>query len=351
MTILHRSIGTLVLGALLLGGCGGNAGRTPGAAVAVAAPPPLGSSGVPPGTCGGDFSQVGFRGGEPIPDAAGTPGLTFGPGRHVITHQIRLTDGMVLKGAGSDRTTLYFPEGMIGLGFPCNSLVDCWSWAGGVITASGAMIGIEGVTIAFPAHIFIHYGTNAGDQPGYDAVQFYRCTNCWANDVKVVNSDIGFITRQSSNITIDDTSVTANANGSHIHYAISEASTNVLVTDFTASGFSQHGLVIQWGAHGVYQNGTLSGGVPLEPNHNGPIAAGLYRNIHGDIGRIQKTARGGIPLNARFEDVNGQSFPPACAAQGVSVCASNPGTGMRQECTWSLGANLSRDCRLWGPSC
>ena len=58
----------------------------------------------------GDFLKVGYRHGESIPEVSGTKGQSFGPGRYVITDQLILSSGDVLGGAGSDNTTLYFPD-------------------------------------------------------------------------------------------------------------------------------------------------------------------------------------------------------------------------------------------------
>ena len=261
----------------------------------------------------GDFTSPGYKNGQSLPDAPGTEGITFGPGRHVITEQILLSSGDVLSGAGSDQTTLYFPDGLIGMGHMCPSLKDCWSWENGVIVASGTEIGIQNVTIEFPAHTFTHYKQELGAQPGYNGDAFEACDNCWAKDVRVINSDVGFIARWSSNVTIEDTSVTANDDGSHIHYGISTYSNNVLVNVFSTYNDSHHGLTAQWGAeHGVFSNGTLIGPTDIEPEHNGPVSTTLYSNIHGDVRRVQKFNRDDQPVSASLVNVNGETSGVPC---------------------------------------
>jgi hypothetical protein len=262
----------------------------------------------------GDFRSPGYKNGQDIPDLSGTNGLTFGPGRHVVNKQIILSSGDVLSGAGSDKTTLYFPDGLIGMGHICPDLRDCWSWENGVIVASGTDIGIQNLTIEFPAHTFTHYNQELGAQPGYNAIAFETCENCWAKDVHVVNSDVGFIARWSNNVTIEDTSVTANNDGSHIHYAISTYSNDILVNAFSTYNDSHHGLTAQWGVErGVFSNGTLIGPTDIEPEHNGPVSTTLFSNIHGDVRRVQKFNRDDEPVSASFVDLNGETFGVPCA--------------------------------------
>ncbi len=262
----------------------------------------------------GDFTNVGYKNGQSIPDVPGTEGITFGPGRHVITEQILLSSGDVLSGAGSDQTTLYFPDGLIGMGHICPSLKDCWSWENGVIVASGTEIGIQNVTIEFPAHTFTHYKQELGAQPGYNGVAFEACENCWAKDVHIINADVGLIARWSNNVTIEDTSVTANNDGSHLHYAISTYSKDILVNVFSTYNDSYHGLTAQWGVEqGVFSNGTLIGPTDIEPEHNGPVSTTLYSSIHGDVRRIKKFNRDDQPVSASFVDVNGETFGVPCA--------------------------------------
>ncbi len=247
------------------------------------------------GTCG-DFSRAGYRGGQQLPNAPGTPEFTFGPGRHVIKDQVILTSNMVLKGAGSDRTTLHFPNGLTELTGSCinhdgqGDAGSCWSWWGGLITASGREVGIEGVTIEFPPHSFRHYNRTFGAQPGYNGIEFKDCTNCWARDVIVVNSDVGILAKRSKNITIENTTVQANARGSHIHYGVNERSRDVLIRGFMAIGRSEHGMVSNWGSAGAFVDGRVSGGAPLEPIHACavPNTSSLYQNIHGEIGPVRK---------------------------------------------------------------
>ena len=263
------------------------------------------------GLCG-PFSNAGYRNGQALPRDDGSPTHRYGPGRHVVNRQIDLASGDVLAGGGSGRTTLYFPRGLVDLGFDCPDLKDCWGWGNGLIRASGHDIGIRGVTIEFPEHSFKHYGRTAGDQRGFNGLEFRECKDCWASDVHVVNADVGFYVHASENVTIEDTRVVANRDGSHMHYGISSFSSNILVNNLTAENPSNHGLTAQWGADGVYVNGTLIGGVRLEPEHNGPVARTLYKNIQGDIGSVQSRNRQKDPVSATFIDVGGESWGIPC---------------------------------------
>src|SRR5688572_9854269 len=89
-----------------------------------------------------DYSGAGYRSGKvPIPYGKQKATLTFSSGRHIIDKMIVVSDGDVLRGAGRDKTILFFPKGLKGLGEPCGHQgVDCYDWANGVIRAQGKSI-------------------------------------------------------------------------------------------------------------------------------------------------------------------------------------------------------------------
>ena len=114
--------------------------------------------------------------------------------------------------------------------------------------------------------------------------------------------------KRSRNITVENTTVQANAKGSHIHYGVNEFSTDVLIRAFEAIGFSEHGMVSNFGSDGAFVDGWVSGGAPLEPMHgcSYPDARSLYQNIHGDIGPIRTFMC--EEMYAVLVDVNGDSW-------------------------------------------
>lgn len=217
-----------------------------------------------------DYSVVGYRGGkEPLPYHQRRATLTFDSGRFTIDHLIRLTDGDILRGAGRDKTVLYFPKGLKDLGEPCGHKgVDCYDWGNGVIRASGKEIGIEDVTIEFPDHEWCHY---CGDKNGgYNGVSLSGCTDCWVKNVTIRNCDSGlFVEMKSSNTTVEGVHIFVNpAVRSHLHVAISGFSSNNLVTDFKVYGSTFHGLTGNWGSFSnVFANG-WGEALCIEPDHN-----------------------------------------------------------------------------------
>ena len=62
-----------------------------------------------------DFSNVGYRKGD-VPIPYRTRPITYGPGRHEITKRLFLKSGQVLRGAGMDKTVLYFPKPLLEIG-------------------------------------------------------------------------------------------------------------------------------------------------------------------------------------------------------------------------------------------
>ncbi len=253
-----------------------------------------------------DYSGAGYRNGKtPIPYGKQKATLTFAAGRHTINEQILLSDGDVLRGAGRDKTILYFPKGLKGLGAPCGHQgVDCYDWGNGVISASGKLIGIEELTIEFPVHDWCHYCGEENE--GYNGISMSGCSDCWVKNVTIRNCDSGlFIEQRSRNTTVAGLHVYVNAEvKSHLHIAISGFSMNNLVTDFKVYGSSFHGLTGNWGStSNVFANG-WGESIRIEPDHNCNGAGGsesccpnmMYSNIGGTIESIQQNDRAGNPL-------------------------------------------------------
>jgi hypothetical protein len=233
-----------------------------------------------------DYSYVGYhQGNVPIPYRQRSATKSFGPGRFTITDRMIITKG-VLRGAGKDATILYFPNGLIGMGYPCPSDTggNCWDWGGGVIQLGpGSEIGLEDLTIEFPPHKYTHHNGQ-----GHNGPDIRECVNCWIKNVKVINTNEGFSIHWGHHNTIDGVEVIANPAGSHnyIHMTLTQ---NNLVTNFRVSGGAIHGLSGNWDTHGgVYSNG-WGNPVVIEPNHNGPTTTGLlYSNIQGTGGKKKK---------------------------------------------------------------
>jgi Malectin domain/PKD domain len=228
-----------------------------------------------------DYSYVGYhKGNAPIPYRQRSAKTSFGPGRFTITDRMIITKG-VLRGAGKDATILYFPKGLVGMGYPCPP-ENCWDWRGGVIQLGpGSEIGLEDLTIEFPPHKYTHHNGR-----GYNGPELKDCVNCWIKNVKVINADEGIGIRGEQN-TISDVEIIGGYHN-YIHMSGSGTRQN-LVTNFQVSGGSIHGLSGNWGVHGgVYSNG-WGKPVVIEPDHNGPTTTGLlYSNIQGTGGKKKK---------------------------------------------------------------
>jgi hypothetical protein len=270
-----------------------------------------------------DYSRVGYKQGKvPIPYGKGKATVSLGPGRHVIDTLIRLSDGDILRGAGRDVTVLYFPKGLKALGEPCGHKgVDCYDWKNGVISASGKMIGIEDLTIEFPAHAWCHY---CGDRnEGYNGIALSGCTDCWVKNVTIRQCDSGlFIENHSSNNTAEGVHVYVNDGvKSHLHITVSGFSTDNLVTDFKLYGSSYHGLTANWAStSNVFANG-WGESLRIEPDHNCNGKGGaasccpdiLYSNIAGKVESIQTHDRGRNPLQAILWNVGEKTKCPVDA--------------------------------------
>lgn len=269
-----------------------------------------------------DFSKVGYRQGDsPVPYGQRPATIYYPEGRFTINSLIRLTSGQVLRGAGRDRTILYFPNGLRELGEPCgNPGVDCYDWKNGVIRANGNEIGIEDLTIEFRDHGWCHYcGTNNG---GFNGIELQNCTNSWVKNVTIRKSDNGIFISGGSNNTIDGVHVYPMTGlTTHLHFAISGFAKNNLVTNFMAFGSTAHGVTGNWGVDtNVFSNG-WGENLYIEPDHNCNGGGGstscspnmMYSNITGTIRGIQTVDRAGNPLQTVLWNVGNTSKCPADA--------------------------------------
>ena len=267
-----------------------------------------------------DYSSVGYRQGKvPVPYNKRQATMSFDSGRHTINELMLLSDGDVLRGAGRDKTILYFPKGLRDLGEPCGHKgVDCYDWANGVIRAQGKEIGIEDLTIEFPLHEWCHY---CGEKnSGYNGIALSGCSDCWVKNVTIRNCDSGlFIEKESINNTVEGIHVYVNpGTKSHLHIAISGWSNNNLVTGFKIYGSSFHGLTGNWGsASNVFANG-WGENIRIEPDHNcnGPGGTAsccpnmMYSNIQGKIESIQTHDRARNALSAVLWNVGEKTKCP-----------------------------------------
>jgi hypothetical protein len=269
-----------------------------------------------------DFSKVGYRQGDtPVPYGQRPATITYPEGRFTINNLIRLTSGQVLRGAGRDKTVLYFPNGLRELGEPCgNPGVDCYDWKNGVIRANGTEIGIEDLTIEFRDHGWCHYcGTNNG---GFNGIELQNCTNSWIKNVTVRKSDNGIFISGGSNNTVDGVHVYPMTGlTTHLHIAISAFAKNNLVTNFMAFGDTHHGVTGNWGVDtNVFANG-WGENLYIEPDHNCNGGGGtascspnmMYSNITGTIKGIQTVDRAGNPLQTVLWNVGNTAKCPADA--------------------------------------
>jgi hypothetical protein len=269
-----------------------------------------------------DYSKVGYRQGDtPIPYQQRPATITYPEGRFTINSLIRLTSGQVLRGAGKDKTILYFPNGLRELGEPCgNPGVDCYDWKNAVIRATGIEIGIEDLTIEFRDHGWCHYcGSNNG---GFNGIELKDCTNSWVKNVAVRKSDTGVFISGGSNNTVDGVDVYPMTNlMTHIHVAISGFAKNNLVTNVRAYGNTAHGLTGNWGVENNVFSNCWGENLYIEPDHNcngGGGAAScspnmMYSNITGTIRGIQTVDRAGNPLQTVLWNVGNSSKCPVDA--------------------------------------
>jgi parallel beta-helix repeat protein len=261
-----------------------------------------------------NFSRVGYHSGAALPDKAATK--TYGQGRYTLASQIKLKSGDVLRGAGRDQTILYFPGGLKQMGFLCangekitvtgGGTGDCFDWTHSddkeflaVIGGSGSEIGIEDLTIEFPAdHAWTHH-SNYNGTSGYNGIDLLDCTNCWVRNVTIKNADNGIFITDGSNNTVAGVYVYMRPGGGHTAIAPQSFSHDNLITNFRVYGTSFHGLVGGWGVRSIVFANGWGENVDIEPDHScggkAPASACtknmLYSNISGTIRRFQTTDR------------------------------------------------------------
>lgn len=171
-----------------------------------------------------DWRGVGYHAGETPP---ATSPMTFPAGVHVLTDPIVLASNQVLKGAGRDVTTLRFTKSLFDLfgagDWQAGGVTSPgWSTGGGLITSElTTEIGIEDLTIEFPAHLqAAHFY-----EVGFNALFFGKVTNFWVRRVRIVNSDSGIFCYKCTSSLFQDVElrwpgVTKNAAGHVAHYGV-----------------------------------------------------------------------------------------------------------------------------------
>jgi hypothetical protein len=303
-----------------------------------------------------DFSFAGYRQSyRPIPYRSRTATRSFPAGRHTINSFIDLGSNQVLRGAGRDQTILYFPNGLKGLGSPCLTPgVDCYDWGGGVVRMSGHEIGVEDLTIEFPAHTWCHY---CGDQnKGFNGLLLNDCIDCWVKNVTIRNADSGVHLEGGGYNTLDGVHVYTNPSRAHLHAAIGGFAHHNLVTGFRANGLSHHGLTGNWGVKSnVFANSWFQSAV-VEPDHNCGGVGGqascspnmMYSNITGSIESLQTKDRAGRTLQTVLWNVlNTNNCPTeAHAAQVQARSARGGAPGAYTPCATEGGTcsfNGTRD--------
>jgi hypothetical protein len=242
-----------------------------------------------------DWSTVGYHeGDDPIPYQQRPAAMEFGPGRHTITDRIHLTQG-VLRGAGMDQTTLYFPQGLDGMGYDCD-WDDChdWDWDGAVITAIGTEIGIEDLTIEFAPHSYVHHtgeGFNGIALGGMRAIGGGNgvsdsCDHCWISHVRVINADDAILIWGSQS-TIEHIEI---VHGHHAQINTGGWAHHNLVRHVTTTGKSRHGLGAGWCAAMNVFSHAFGEPIRIEPDHNTGCGThdNLFTNLLGPSGKISR---------------------------------------------------------------
>ena len=155
-----------------------------------------------------DWTTVGYQQGAPPPNRPAT--ISFPAGITTLTIPLKLLSGAVVKGQGRDQTILRCPSLLDVLGrgsWFAGGKTDApgWSTGGGWLTASGVSeIGIEDLTIEFPAHTAEPHFYEVG----YNAVFFSAVTHAWLRNVRFVNTDGGVLAYKSSQITLENVEIT-----------------------------------------------------------------------------------------------------------------------------------------------
>src|SRR3990167_9224568 len=148
-----------------------------------------------------DWTGVGYRGGENPPVVLGANVIEYGPGIHNLTTLLRPLSGQVVRGAGVNATIMRFPSllTMLGRGsWFAGGATDApgWSTGGGAIWAEGkSEVGIEDLTIEFPAHTARPHFY----EEGHNAFHLGNCQHSWVRRVRIGNADSGLLCYRLTN--------------------------------------------------------------------------------------------------------------------------------------------------------
>ena len=127
------------------------------------------------------------------------PGVIFlHPGLYELTVQLSLVSRMVLRGAGQNVVTLYFPSSLKAIygNSPDANSVNRYGYASdfafitsgrNLFSGAGANenVGIEDLTIEFNSSVVASHH----QEKGYNAIEWNQSTNSWVRRVRILNAD------------------------------------------------------------------------------------------------------------------------------------------------------------------
>jgi Pectate lyase superfamily protein len=177
------------------------------------------------------------------------------------------------------------------------------------LTTTGPVVtdaGVQGLTIQLP---LLPQPRHLQD-PGFNGLHFQCAWDCWADDVRVVNADNGFLMTGAKGVTLSRTRVAGRAR--HHSYACRERSHDNLVHDFAieaatvpqAPGGNHHGINIEGLSSGnVWSAGRMDDGT-FDTHRGLPFGTVRTQIVVDNDGLHGGSADAGPLYGARFAHWN-----------------------------------------------
>jgi hypothetical protein len=201
--------------------------------------------------------------------------------------------GIVIKGAGNNKTTILIKKGLEQL-YPKYNVSGFknqtpWSWGGAMLLFKGniADVGIENLSIRFPDSLYAGHNFH---ERAYNAIGFSdKAHDGWIRNVNIIGADVGiWIERSANHITAENWKLQMGparaAQSLSGHHGVNIYGGHNLFQAFEVQAIYQHDLSVEGDSsiYNVFHNG--KGKDLCIDHHNHAQYNNLFTNIDAGVG-------------------------------------------------------------------
>jgi len=252
--------------------------------------------------------------------------LIIPEGTFLLSDTIHISrSGIAIRGAGKEKTTLYFSKGIEEL-YPDYNVASKnqtrWSWSGALLLFEGDVsgIGIENLSIRFPDSLYAGHNFH---ERAYNAVGFSnKAHDGWVRNINFTGADIAiWIERSAHHITAEEWLIQSGPNraAQNIsgHHAVNIYGGHNLLQYFEFTSRYVHDLSVEseFSVYNVFHSGR--GKDICIDHHNHEQSNNLFTDIDAGVGSRIYTSGGnstprGISTNETYWNIRGEKNMEYC---------------------------------------